>query len=290
MAEYVVIAGLLAGGYLLTKKNTAEVTSPAVTPSKSTPPPTGIAALLNPVPAGPVPPHLIAGAPLLTDQQITDMEITIIANHFTNPGKDKPNFTKLCLMELAKERLLQTDISPGTNCGGGTYAGPPLAITATKTGAFALNSVSSVGSVAGGAFGSANGLFGTGFAASGSALGTAIPIVGTVLGIGLSIFNAISAHHQAAVRNEQGLECQLAPPADYSLQVIEQAVTTGTITVQQGQTALNSLYSDFVKAAKNGQSGQLEDAPGKLNAMGWYAHLLHAIIIKKQNRYASLAA
>lgn len=281
MAEWVIIAGLIGGGYLLTKKNQQGVTPPSVTPNAG-----GVLSPLVPAqPSGPVPKHLLAGAVILTDSQIADMEIALV-KYWTYPKTDPPRFKTQALAMLPVEQ-----ITVPTNCQtGGNYLGPPLAITATKEGELALSGVGAIGGAAGGTFGSAGGLFGSGFAASGTALGTAIPVAGAVIGIGLSIYNAISAHHAAAVKNEQGLECALLPPANQSLIVIENAVIQGVITIQQGQTALDTLVSDFRRAATNGQSGQLEERPGRLNAMGWYAHFLHAIVIKKQNRYASLVS
>lgn len=274
MAEVVIIGGLLAGGYLLLKKNQQGVTPSSVTPTKGT------------FQSGPVPPHLIVNAKLLSDLEIAQMEADTVL-HFKNAPGDKQRFINTTVTDhLPNEKL-----KPIPQCSqGGNYQGPPLAIQVTKEGQFALNSVSSIGSAAGGGFGSANGLFGSGFAEAGTTLGKAIPIVGTVIGIGLSIFGAISKHHADAVRNEQGLECSLVPPANQALALIEQAVMNGTWTIQQAQTALDTLYSDFRKEAKNGQSGQLEETANKLNAMGWYAHFLHAIILKKKNRYANLAA
>lgn len=279
MAEWVIIGGLIAGGYLLTKKQAAGVTPPSVTPIAGG----GSQPLVPAQPSGPVPRHLLAGAALLSDSDIADMEIKLV-KYWTYPKTDPPRFKTQALQMLPNEQ-----ISLPSNCQtGGSYLGPPLAITATKEGELVLGGVGAIGAAAGGTFGSAGGLFGSGFAAAGTTLGTAIPVAGAVIGVGLSIYSAISAHHAAAVKNEQGLECSLLPPANQSLIVIENAVMQGVITVQQGQTALDTLVSDFRKAATNGQSGQLEERPGRLNAMGWYAHFLHAIVIKKQNRYASL--
>lgn len=266
MAEYVIIGGLLAGGYLLAKKNAQGVTPASVTPVTGG----GTSPLVSKDAAiGPVPLHLLVGAKLLTDSQIADMEIALV-KYWTYPKTDPPRFKQTVLTD----HLPNEFIKPAPQCSqAGNFQGPPLAITVTKEGQLALSTTSAI----------------TSGLKVANAFTQAIPIIGSIIGVGLSIFSAISAHHQAAVRNEQGLECSLIPPANQSLAVIEQAVMNGTLTIQQGQTALDTLYIDFRRAATNGQSGQLEERPGRLNAMGWYAHFLHAIILKKQNRYANLA-
>lgn len=232
-------------------------------------------------------PFLNPNARLLDDNTIATQESLI-----NFPSGDRSRFVSECLPMLEAEQITggvtSTLLSKCSN--GGVYQGPPLALSALKDGSFALSAASGIGSALGGTFGSAGGFAGTGFAASGSAAGFAIPIIGIGIGAALSIFSAISAHHAAAVRNEQGLECSLIPVANYSLNVIEQAVITGTITIQMGQASLTKMLADFRNAALDGSSGQLEDNPGKVNAMGWYYHFLHCIIIKKQNRYANLVA
>jgi hypothetical protein len=264
----IVLIAALVGGYVVAKSG-------------------GVASTATPT--GPIAPHLQQGARLLSDSQIAEMERNIIGDHFTYES-DNPRFITQALQDLANE---QVSFSNNQCANGGQYAGQPLAITATKEGTLALGTaegLASAGIFGGGGVGSLAGVGSSGFAAAGTVSATAIPIAGIVIGIGLSIYGAIAAHHAVAVRNEQGLECSLIPPANYSLTVIEKAVITGVITIQQGQEALNKLHQDFINSALNGQSGQLEDRPGKLNAMGWYSHFLHAIIIKKQNRYANLVS
>lgn len=263
MPDPVTIAALLAAGgalYIVNKNNT-NLNSSIVNKSK--------------------PPHLIAGANLLTDQQIAQMEYNTI--------KDRANktFVPTLLQYCLPQEIIADPTIMKCASGGHSPQGPPLAITVGKDGQLALGAAAGIGGVAGGTFGSAAGFAGTGFAASGTALGTAIPIAGIVIGPALAIFSAILAHHKAAVGREQQLECTLVPPANQALQVIEQAVITGQITVDQANKMLNQLYNDFVTEATGGLGG-LKDAPGSLNAMGYYKHFLHAIIIKKQNRYASL--
>lgn len=230
-------------------------------------------------------PYLKAGAQLLDDNTIATHESLI--NFKTS---DRSRFVAQCLVMLSAEQITGgvTSTALAKCASGGTYQGPPLALSVLKDGGFALSTVSAFGGALGGAIGSVGGLAGTGFAAAGTLLGTAIPIIGIGIGAAISIFSTIAAHHAAAVRNEQGLECNLIPPANYALNIIEQAVVTGTITVQMGQASLDKLLSDFKAAALDGSSGQLEDNPGNVNAMGWYYHFLHCIITKKQNRYANL--
>lgn len=244
------------------------------------------AGVIAPSPPTPVLPHLLPGAALLSDQQIAQQTADKVL-HFKNSPSDKARFisevqTQALVSEIITSAALQSQ------CGGQfTYQGPNIGITIAKDGTLALSVAGSAGAALGGTFGSAAGFAGTGFAAAGTLAGTAIPIIGAGIGAAIAIYSIITAHHKAAVVREQSLECSLLPPLNKSLQVIEQAVVTGTISVQQGINALNQLITDFTNQATGGPGG-LTDTAGTLNAMGWYKYFLVAITIKKSNRYANL--
>lgn len=277
--EIIIIAlvAALIGGYVVTKSGGVANTTPS---GNTINPSTQI-----------VLPHLLAGAKLLSDQQIAQMEADAIGTHFTYLN-DKPIFITKCISNLSKEQVIDLATGQGaknasapitTICGAASqYQGPPLALSALKDGSVALGVV---GTAAAGGFGAS--AAGT-LAAAGISSGV---LAGVTFGLGavISIYSIISAHHKAAIAREHALECGLIPPANQSLLVIEQAVVNGVITIQQGQAALDQLHTDFVQAASGGLGG-LEDAPSKLNAMGWYAHELNAIITKKKNRYANLVS
>ena len=225
-------------------------------------------------------PHLLPNAQLLSDSSIAGMNLSIGFS-----SGDRARFLTQVLPCLQSEQVVSPDVTKECSSGG-NYAGPPMALTGLKDGSLALSTTGSIGSAVGGGFGSASGIFGSGFAAAGTAAGTAIPIIGIAIGAAIQIFSTIAAHHAAAVKNEVGLTCQLVPPANQTLAVIEQAVMTGQITPKQGQAALAQLLIDFKTHAQNGQSGQLAESSGHCNALCWFYHYLSAVVMKKQNRYS----
>lgn len=255
--ESLIIVALLAaigGAYLVKKQNiTSSNSSQQITP-----------------------PHLLAGAQLLSDQDIANQ----IGQSSNLSAGDKPRFITECLPMLQAERIVDINNAFASQCkSGGRYQGPPMTLTALKDGKIALQ-ITGVGS--------AGGVFGSGALALSGVASSVFTAATFGIGAVISIFSIISAHHAAAIRNEQGLECNLIPPVNQALDVIEKAVASGQISIQQGQQALNQLISDFRTQAQNGLSGQLTDVPGKVNAMGWYYYFLKAIIVKKENRYANL--
>jgi hypothetical protein len=218
-------------------------------------------------PPPPPAPHLKPNAILLSDEEIAQMNLSIGFS-----SSNKTQFIKEVPAMLLHEQLVDTGTSLAAQCGGSLqYQGTPLALTTLKDGSLALSSTTQVLGAVG---------VGLGQAAQ------AIPVVGVAIGAAIHILSAIAAHHAAAVKNEQGLECRLIPSANHALQVIENAVTSGNITPAQGQSALATLLSDFKTQAQNGQSGQLSEYAGHCNAMCWYYHYLGAIVMRKQNRYS----
>jgi hypothetical protein len=83
---------------------------------------------------------------------------------------------------------------------------------------------------------SATGVIG---AATGVALGAATAGVGLLV----SVIGMIFAHHAAAVRQEQALECSMVPAANNALTLIAQAVAAGQTTAAAAAGALDTIYS-----------------------------------------------
>jgi hypothetical protein len=164
-----------------------------------------------------------------------------------------------------------------------TYQGPPMSLTALKDGSMALMLTASSG------VGSAAGAFGTGALAATGAVSTALTAATFGIGAVVAIFSIIHAHHAAAVAREKSLVCTLCPSANYALQLIDQAVTTGQMTPAVASASLDKLHSDFVSKATGGPGG-LQDVPHELNALAILARILQAIIDKKKDEYAAIAA
>jgi hypothetical protein len=180
---------------------------------------------------------------------------------------------------LAAEQLTAPWLT--AQCGGLSYSGPPMSLTALKDGGMALTMAATAG------VGSSAGAFGTGALAATGAASTAFAAATFGVGIAVAIFSIISAHHAAAVGREHSLECSLVPPANYALQLIDQAVSSGQMTPAVASASLDKLHSDFVSAATGGPGG-LQTNP--CNAMCVLAHILQAICDKKKDQYAAMAA
>lgn len=121
-------------------------------------------------------------------------------------------------------------------------------------------------------------------ASVGSSIASAIPIVGAVFSTIVGIFGIFSAHHRAAVAQEEKLQCSLVPAANNYLNVIAQAVQNGVQTPEQGSAALDSLLSDFTAAAQP----SFQNNP--CNAMCEWTVVLKAIVIYWKAQYAQMAA
>jgi hypothetical protein len=207
----------------------------------------------------------------LTDQEYIDRDLA--PKNFAQ----RTGWLKRAADSVAAE---QVDIT-GLGCSETTYSGPPMALTALKDGSMAL------GLAAGAGVGSSAGVFGTGALAATGAVSTAFAAATFGLGVGVAIFSIIHAHHAAAVSRERSLVCQLGAPANYALQLIEQAVNSGQMTPDVASKSLDRLYSDFVSKATGGPGGLQWN---KCNALCVLAQILQAIIDKKKDRYAAMAA
>jgi hypothetical protein len=120
-------------------------------------------------------------------------------------------------------------------------------------------------------------------AAIGTALGPLTMGISTLIGL----FPLLLGHHAAAVKKEQSVLCAAVPAANNYLQIIDQAVQSGQITPQQGISALNSLYNDFIGNVSSIVKGSI--GTGTCNAACVITGELHAIIIEKQSQYQDLA-
>lgn len=98
----------------------------------------------------------------------------------------------------------------------------------------------------------------------------------------IGLFSVFSAHHAQAVAKEQSVLCSAVPAANNYLQVIDQAVQSGSATPQHGIDALNSLLSDFQSAVSS--------ISHNCNAGCVMTEELHAIVLVKQGEYQDLQA
>jgi len=114
-----------------------------------------------------------------------------------------------------------------------------------------LSLTQAVGSIAGattGAFATAAG--GTPAAiAAGTATATGVALGAATLGIGVvvAVLSMIFAHHAAAVKQEQQIECTATAAANNAMNAIAQGVSSGQIAPADAATALSTLYSEYQK-------------------------------------------
>jgi hypothetical protein len=207
-----------------------------------------------------------------TDQEYIDRDVA--PKNFAS----RANWLATARDSVAAERITSTG---NPSCGAADYQGSPMALTALKDGSIALSIAAGAGA------GSSGGLFSTGALAATGAASTAFAAVTFGIGAAVAIFSIIHAHHAAAVAREHSLECALIPSANYALQLIEQAVNSGQMTPAVASKSLDQLYSDFVSKATGGPGGLKWN---KCNAMCVFAQILQAIIDKKKDRYAAMAA
>ena len=207
-----------------------------------------------------------------TDQEYIDRDVA--PKNFAS----RANWLATAADSVAAERITSTG---NPSCGAADYQGSPMALTALKDGSIALSIAAGAGA------GSSGGLFSTGALAATGAASTAFAAATFGIGAAVAIFSIIHAHHAAAVAREHSLECALIPSANYALQLIDQAVNTGQMTPDVASKSLDQLYSDFVSKATGGPGGLQWN---KCNAMCVFAQILQAIIDKKKDRYAAMAA
>lgn len=123
-------------------------------------------------------------------------------------------------------------------------------------------------------------------AAIGTALGPATLGISALIGL----FPLLFGHHAAAVRQEQSVLCAAVPAANNYLQIIDQAVTTGKASPQQGIDALNSLVTDFHAKVQSIQHGSDPMSQGECNAACVMLSELRGIVALKASQYQDLAA
>lgn len=126
--------------------------------------------------------------------------------------------------------------------------------------------------------------FGTGIL--GAALGPFTFGLSTLIGL----FPLIFGHHAKAVKKEQSVLCAAVPAANNYLQIIDQAVTSGQATPQQGIAALNSLLSDFGSQVASIRKGADPTVSGECNAACVMFTALKAIVLQKSSQYQDLVA
>lgn len=118
------------------------------------------------------------------------------------------------------------------------------------------------------------------------------PIVGgIVLAIGAlsAIFSVVFGHHAAAVKKEQSILCAAVPAANQSLQLIDEAISSGQATPQQAMDAIDSLVSGFRSAIAPILHGADPTVSGECNAACVMLSQLRAIALVKKSQYQDLA-
>jgi hypothetical protein len=111
-----------------------------------------------------------------------------------------------------------------------------------------------------------------------SVLGAATLGISAIVGI----FVLLSAHHAAAVAKEQTVLCSTVPAANNYLEIIQQGVSSGQVTPQEGIAALDSLVTDFSHA--------VQSIYGKCNAACVMTEGLRSIALELESQYQDLIA
>lgn len=125
-----------------------------------------------------------------------------------------------------------------------------------------------------------------------AAIGGAAILGAATLGIGalIGLFPLLFGHHAAAVKKEQSILCAAVPAANNYLQIIDDAVSTGKATPQQGIEALSSLLNDFDAQVAPIRNGADPTVDGECNAACVMSTQLKAVVLLKQSQYQDLAA
>jgi hypothetical protein len=119
----------------------------------------------------------------------------------------------------------------------GGAAGVKLGAAAAGAGIAATSFVSSVG-----------GASSLGFAAAGTVAGTALGAATLGLGLLVGPLLALIQHHAQAVAAQQGAVCSVVNAVNSTIPQIDYAVQTGSITPQQGITAIQSFATQMKQA------------------------------------------
>lgn len=122
-----------------------------------------------------------------------------------------------------------------------------------------------------------------------AAIGTALGPLTLGLSTLIGLFPLLFGHHAAAVKKEQSILCTAVPAANNYLQIIDQAVTSGQVTPQQGIAALNSLLSDFGAQVAAIRHGADPTVSGECNAACVMYSALKAVVLQKASQYQDLA-
>lgn len=237
-----------------------------------------------PAPAAPLPmiamPQIIKPAiPTITPEQAVDMAIARAPkynrNGILNESYLPANIKGLTNYQGDVEyvKAMQIIDYPAQPTNAFNSGASDLKLTGT-VGSLTLTSLNAVGTVAS--------LVGTSVAKS---IAGSIPIIGSVVSVITGMFSIISAHHAAAVQNEQGLEAILIPAANNYLSIIRNAAISGQASLSDCSAALDSLLADFYSAAKNGKSGQLQNNGSTCNAMCDYWVELSAIVFYWKSKF-----
>lgn len=124
-------------------------------------------------------------------------------------------------------------------------------------------------------------------AASGNPILLAAGAAATIAGI---VFSAIFGHHAKAVARERSILCAAVPAANQTLQVVDEAISAGQFTPQNGIDALNAMLGGFAQQVASIQHGADPTARGECNAACVMLSQLRAIVARKISQYQDLAA
>lgn len=117
------------------------------------------------------------------------------------------------------------------------------------------------------------------------ATGPAAPFV-ALAGAIVGLFSAIFAHHAQAVAKERQTQCAALPAASNYLQIIQNAVSSGASSPQDGMAALDSLQRDF----ESMMQPILKMSGSQCNAACWNILELRATVASLKALYTDQAA
>ncbi len=121
--------------------------------------------------------------------------------------------------------------------------------------------------------------------AAGNAVLQAVPIVGSVVSTILGVVQGITAHHNAAVAQEQTTLCSIVPQVNQAFAALDAGVTSGKISVADATTSLDSVG----RAYKQGVAGIIQEDPSHCNAACYIDGEVQEQIAIRKRIYASEA-
>lgn len=96
--------------------------------------------------------------------------------------------------------------------------------------------------------------------AVGSSVASAIPVVGTIASLITNVIGAITAHHAAAVADQDAILCNAVPGVNSILTNIDAGIAAQTLSPAQAQAQYGSLLTQFHAAVTADPSYKAGDA------------------------------